>query len=155
MGSHFLFVEGLYDLFLFDFCYPFLSFFLPELFPFLESQSAGCPSFVSLLHGFWLNGFLFWKIMMIACLYDCSKPSLSFVSKGLLLMSFVMHLDQLRELPCPRLWLRVLIFENKTPTSLALMGWRGIIILITPVFRNWTNVCTSSPKSVQKHTIWD
>ena len=57
----------------FDFVIPV--FFLPELF-LLWLQSAGCPSFVSLLHRFWLNGRLFWGIIT-ACIYDYSEPSLS------------------------------------------------------------------------------
>ena len=36
---------------------------------------------------------------------------------------------------------------------MAQRGWRGIIILITPVFRDWNNACTSSAGSVQKHTV--
>ena len=47
---------------------------------FLWLQSAECPSFfLSLLHRFWLNGFLFFWDIMTAYLYDCSEPSLSFV----------------------------------------------------------------------------
>ena len=41
-------------------------------------------------------------------------------------------------LPCPRFWLKVLIYvKRKIPTSLARRGWLGIIFLITPVFRIW------------------
>ena len=77
-------------------------------------QSAGCPSLVSLLYWFWLfglfiydffgNDFLSLWLLWTVTVFGFWKTHL---------VPFIVHLDQLRELPCPRLWLRVLIFENK------------------------------------------
>ena len=81
------------------FCYPSL---LPDLF-LLWLQSAGCPSFIRLLHRFWLNGLLFY--FGNDCLYLWLFGTITvfcFVRNSL--VPFVVHLDQLRELPCPRLW---------------------------------------------------
>ena len=132
-----------------------IPFFFAWTVSFLGLQSAGCPSLVSLLYWFWLFGLFIYDFFFDN---DC----LSLWLFGTITVfcfwknSFgAIHcaLGSTERLPCPRLWLRVLIFENKTPASLALMGWRGIIILITPVFRNWNNACTSSAGSVQKHTV--
>ena len=104
----------------FWFCYPC---FLPELFPFLELQSAGCPSFVSLLHGFWLNGFFF--ILKdndcLSLLIIRNHHCLSFFRKDLF-GAICYALGSTERLPCPRLWLRVLIFENKKLLLLWLEG---------------------------------
>ena len=87
--------------------------FLPELFPFLELQSAGCPSFVSLLHGFWLNGFfIFWDNDCLSLLIIRNHHCLSSFCKDLF-GAICYALGSTERLPCPRLWLRVLNFEKK------------------------------------------
>ena len=135
------------------FCYPFL--FLPELFPFLELQSAGCPSFVSLLHRFWLNGFfIFWDNDCLSLLIIRNHHCLSLFCKDLF-GAICYALGSTERTTLPQVIMKGFNFrkEKKTPTSLAQRGWRGIIILITPVFRDWNNACTSSTGSVQKHTV--
>ena len=98
------------DLFLFDFIIPV---FFAWTVSFVITVSGMPQFFVSLLHRFWLIGlcFFFWKITTV-CLDDCMEPSPSLVSEGLLWCHFV-HLDHWVMLPCPRLWLRVLICEKK------------------------------------------
>ena len=70
--------------------------FLPELFPFLELQSAGCPSFVSPLYRFWLIGFLFWRIMTAFLYWLFGTITVFFFFVRTSKVPFVMHLDQLR-----------------------------------------------------------
>ena len=90
--------------------YLFLELFL------LGLQSAGCPILVSLLYWFWLFGLFIYEFFDNDCLslrlFGTITVFLCSVRTSL--VPFIMHLDQLRELPCPRLWLRVLIFEKKT-----------------------------------------
>ena len=85
---------------------------------------------------------------MTARLYDYSEPSSSFDSGGMFLVSFVVYEVKVYDWIC--IWInwettlpQVLIKgfdlckKKETPTSLAQRGWLGIILLITPVFRNW------------------
>ena len=79
IGSHFFLLRVCRTSFFFDFIIPI---FCLNCF-FLNLQSAGWPSFVSLLHRFWLIRLLFWEIMT-ACPYDYMEPSLSFALEGLI-----------------------------------------------------------------------
>ena len=120
---------------------------------FLVITVSGMPQFfISLLYRFWLNGLLFREIMT-ACLDDYAEPSPSFVSEGRLWCSLCTWINW-ENYPAPGCDLRVLIcVKRKIPTSFAQRGWRGIIFLITLLFRIWNNACTSSAGSVRKHIV--
>ena len=54
-----------------------IPFFFAWTVSFLELQSVGCPSLVSLLFWFWLFGLFIYDFffLMTACPFDCSEPS--------------------------------------------------------------------------------
>ena len=76
LGSHFLLrvCETSFLIFV-------IPFFFAWTISFLELQSAGCPSFISLFYRFWLFGLFvydFFFLITTACLHDCFEPSLFF-----------------------------------------------------------------------------
>ena len=73
-------------------------------------QFCKSPSLVLIFLGF---SFIIFFLIMTASLYWLFGTITVFRFVRTSLVPFVMHLGQLRELPCPRLWLRVLIFEKK------------------------------------------
>ena len=134
---------------------------------FWDPSQRDAPAFLSLLYRFWLGGLFSFERLTVYVIEN--HPCLLIPKECFLFFDVVRCVTNWEfstsmrvfswinwDTTLPRVYIKGFdCSEQKTPTSLARRGWLGIIFLITPVFGNWKNACTSSARSVQKHTVWE